>query len=197
MECSREIIKLSYQYEILGAMAPIIYFLVPRIRAALFSSPIYIAFFAMSSVAGGWGNNVYSRVECMRRLLALDNSPLALAAYTLMKSDKFSEKSMKKFEKRYKLSTFEERYENFSIGQAVELRVIGNWDPEIQGFTPAYKKILQIRDKMTVEDIEKLRKNFEYRDPYFVDPNEHLYLDLDEESARLNEELNQITSPTG
>ena len=159
IETSRTILRLSFTYEILGAGAPFIYFFHRGLRGLILSNPYAMITFAGLSLIGGYANNILSRKQCMTQLLSQDDSPLAFAAYTIMTGDLYT-KMRKRFEKRYDLDDFRERYKNFSLSAAMEPRMVRNWDPTTQDFTPAYKKYLQLKSSMTEEDINEYREQF-------------------------------------
>ena len=173
-------------YEVIGVLTPFIAFTIPPIRRAIFRSPVYMLFFGCLTFSTGWANNVFSRVECTRELLKLDDSPLAMAVYTIMTSDKYST-MQDRFERRYNLNEFRERYCDFSITKEMEPRIKGNWNPEIQDFTPAYKTIL--KQKMSKMELEKYRKTHEWNDPHRIDEDEPLYVDLEKAKKELLGEI--------
>ena len=175
-------VRINYAYECIGVLTPFLGFAIRPIRRAIFTMPIYTLFFAVVTFGTGWANNIYSRVECTRELLKLTDSPLAMAVYTIMKSEKYSTMH-KKFEKRYNLTEFEQRYKNFSITKEMEPRIKGNWNPEVQDFTPAYKAIL--KQKLNKDELEKYRKKMEWNDPHRIDDDEQYYIDLEKASKKL------------
>ena len=180
-------VRINYAYEIIGVLTPFAAFAVPPIRRAIFTSPLYMLFFGCLTFSTGWANNVYSRVECTRELLKLNDSPLAMAVVTIMSSDKYSTMH-EKFEKRYNLNEFRDRYCDFSITKEMEPRIKGNWNPEIQDFTPAYKAIL--KKKMSKSELENYRKTNEWNDPHreFEEPDP-LYVDLEQASKNILKEI--------
>ena len=175
-------IRINYAYEVIGVLFPFLGFTVRPIRRAISHSPAYMVFFGTLTFATGWANNIYSRCECTKELLKLNESPLAMAIYTIMTSEKYSTMH-EKFEKRYNLSEFRERYKHFSITREMEPRIKGNWNPEIQDFTPAYKTIL--KQKMSKSELESYRKTNEWVDPHRVDEEDPLYVDLSKEVKKL------------
>merc|ERR1712013_748416 len=80
-----------------------------------------------------------------------------------------------------------ERYADFSITKEMEPRIKGNWNPEIQDFTKAYKAVL--KSKMSRDELEELRKTHEWTDPHRVDEDEPLYVNLEKEAELLRSEL--------
>lgn len=182
VDCSRRMVRINYMYEVIGVLTPFAGFAVGPIRRAIFRSATYMLFFGVLTFSTGWANNVYSRVECTKELLKLDDSPLAMAVYTIMSSERYAS-AHHLFEKRYNLDEFRERYKDFSITRAMEPRIKGNWNPEIQDFTPAYKTVL--KQKMSKQELEKYRKTHEWNDPHRVDEDEPLYVDLEKETKQL------------
>merc|ERR1712087_195295 len=90
------------------------------------------------------------------------------------------------FERRYNLKAFRQRYAHFSITKEMEPRIKGNWNPEIQDFTKAYKAVL--KQKMSQTELEGFRKTHEWTDPHRVDEDEPLYVDLEKEAKLLRSE---------
>ena len=189
--CSRKIVRMNYTYEAIGCIAPFFYLLSPQIRRAIYSSPVYLVFFAGVSFFGGWASNIFSRRDCMKELMLLNDSPMAMASYTIMTSDRYKN-VYQKFNKRYDLDDFKERYKNFSLSRTMEPRLKGNWDSNSQDFTPQYKKILQTKSKLSPSELERMRLKHEIpRDDIFVDPDEHLYIDIKKEINQLKNELDK------
>eukprot|EP01083_Nonionella_stella_P156053 504894_1 len=189
VDCSRRMIRINYQYEIIGVLTPFAGFAIGPVRRAIFTSSFYMLFFGVLTFSTGWANNVYSRVECTKELLKLNDSPLAMAVYTIMNSKKY-ESMHDTFHKRYNFDEFKVRYDDFSITREMEPRIKGNWNPEVQDFTPAYKTVL--KQKMSKPELEKYRTTHEWNDPHRIDEDEPLYVDLERATKELLTDIETV-----